>query len=67
MSIIIHRIIRNFQENKLSEKWAIKIAIYANCGHGIQGKIDPMIAIIHNIIHIIQHNTDIVFLYINFY
>ena len=32
------------------------IATYANCGHGIQGKMDPIIANIHNMIHIIHHN-----------
>ena len=64
INIIIHRIIRNFRENKLSEKCAIITAIYANWGHGIHGKMDPIIAIIHSIIHIIHHNIDMVFFYI---
>ena len=33
------------------------IAIYASCGHGIHGKIEPIMAIIHNIIHNIHRSV----------
>ncbi len=60
---MIHRIIKNFHENKLSEKCAIRIDIYANCGQGIHGKMDPIIAIMHNMIHNIYRNVLIFFVY----
>lgn len=56
----IHHNIINPRENGLFiRNWAISTAIYANCGHGSQGKIEPAMAIMHRIIHIMQHTISI--------
>ena len=60
--IKIHHIMINHQEKGLSIKnWANNIAIYHSCGHGSQGKIDPIIDVPHKIIHI-THKTISIFL-----
>ena len=65
--IKIHQIIINPRENGLSIKnCANNIAIYHNCGHGSHGKIEPIIAIIHKIIHIIQKTISIFLLVLNY-
>ena len=62
----IHRTIINHRENKpLIKNCANNIAIYANCGHGIHGKIEPTIANKHNITHTMQINISIYVLFYN--
>ena len=58
--INIHRIMINHQEKGLSIKnWASNMAMYHSCGHGSHGKIEPMMATIHRIIHNIHKNISI--------
>lgn len=53
----------NHRENGLSTKnWANNIATYHNWGHGSHGKIDPITAIMHRIIHITQQTISISYL-----
>ena len=60
--IKIHQMMINHRENGLSIKnWDNNIAIYHNCGHGSHGKIDPITAIMHRIIHIMQQNISILY------
>ena len=60
--MVIHRIMMNHRENGLFIKnWANNIAIYHSCGHGSQGKTDPIIDVTHKMIHII-HKTISIFL-----
>ena len=45
----------NHRENGLFIKnWDNNIDTYANCGHGSHGKTEPIMAIMHKIIHKIQ-------------
>ena len=62
----IHQIITNPRENGLSIKnCASNIAMYHSWGHGSHGKIEPIMAIIHKIIHIIQKTISIFKLMLN--
>ena len=50
----------NHRENGLFiRNWASSIATYASWGHGSHGKIEPAIAMMHRIIHIIQQTMSI--------
>ena len=56
----------NHRVNGLSIKnCAASTAIYASCGHGSHGKIEPITAIIHRIIHIIHKSISILELILN--
>ena len=56
----------NHQEYGLSIKNCAKIiATYDNCGQGSHGKIEPIIATKHKIIHIIQQIISILYFYQN--
>ena len=66
MIIRIHRITINRRENGCFINICDKIiAMYHICGHGIHGKIDQMIAIIHRIIHITQQIISILTIIVN--
>ena len=68
MIINIHRIMTNHRENGLFIKnCASNIAMYANCGHGSHGNMDPITAIMHRIIHIIQQTISIYYIGIKLY
>ena len=59
-AISIHRIIINHRVNGLSiRNWASNMATYASCGQGSHGKIEPAMATMHKIIHMIQHTMSI--------
>ena len=64
--IKIHQIIMNHRENGLFIKnWANNMARYHNWGQGSHGKIEPIMAIMHKIIHIIQQAISISKIYQN--
>ena len=66
--ISIHHTMINHRENGLSIKnWANNIAIYHSCGHGSHGKTDPIMAITHRMIHIIQIAMSIFLFTLNMY
>ena len=66
-TIRIHHIMTNCRLNGLSIKnWANKMDIYHNCGHGSHGKTEPIMAIIHRIIHTIHKNISIFELILNY-
>ena len=63
-TIRIHHIMINRRLNGLSIKnWANKMDMYANCGHGSHGKIEPIMAIIHKIIHAMHKTISIFYKY----
>lgn len=65
--IRIHRMMINHRENGLFIKnWASNIAMYANWGQGSHGKIEPIMATIHRMIHIIEIAISIFVFVLNF-
>ena len=60
--INIPQIMINSRENGLFIKnWANNMDMYHSCGHGSHGKIEPIMAIMHSNIQIIQQTISIFF------